>query len=148
VLLTGGSFSAFVFLFLLCLFFYGRIVGFQTIVVSSFAVWVLLFLISCVQFYYPQYWGQIHVRGSDLAYNYSLLTLALILVSSLVRLSRTAESRLLHRLIEQESALRKAEELKYRVFDWIDAGLIVVDGQKKILSGRIANGSSHFATWS
>jgi two-component system sensor histidine kinase PilS (NtrC family) len=134
VLLTGGSFSAFVFLFLLCLFFYGRIVGFQTIVVSSFAVWVLLFLISCVQFYYPQYWGQIHVRGSDLAYNYSLLTLALILVSSLVRLSRTAESRLLHRLIEQESALRKAEELKYRVFDWIDAGLIVVDGQKKITS--------------
>jgi two-component system sensor histidine kinase PilS (NtrC family) len=108
VLLTGGSFSSFVFLYLLCLFFYGRIVGFQTIVVSSFIVWVLLFLISCVQFYFPQHWGQVHVRGSDLAYNYSLLTLALILVSALVRLSRTAENKLLHRLIEQEEALRRA----------------------------------------
>ncbi len=134
VLLTGGSFSAFVFLYLLCLFFYGRIVGFQTIVVSSCVVWALLFLISCVQFYYPQYWGQPHIRGSDLAYNYSLLTLALILVSALVKLSRTAENKLLHRLIEQEGALRRAEELKYRVFDWIDAGLLVVDDRKRITS--------------
>lgn len=134
VLLTGGSFSSFVFLYVLCLFFYGRIVGFQTIVVSSFVVWVVLFLISCVQFYFPGYWGQVHVRGSDLAYNYSLLTLALILVSALVRLSRTAENRLLRRLIEQEGALRRAEELKYRVFDWIDTGLLVVDENKRITS--------------
>jgi len=134
VLLTGGSFSAFVFLYILGLFFYGRIVGFQTILFSSFLVWILLFLISCLQFYFPQYWDQIHIRGSDLAYNYSLLTLALILVSSLVKLSRTAENRLLHRIIEQEVALRRAEELKYRVFDWIEAGLLVVDDERKITS--------------
>lgn len=134
VLLTGGSFSAFAFLYILCLFFYGRIVGFKTIISSSFLVWILLFLISCVQFYYPQYWGQIHIRGSDLAYNYSLLTLALILVSSLVKLSRTAENRLLHRIVEQEEALRRAEEIKYRVFDWIDAGLLVVNREGRITS--------------
>lgn len=134
VVLTGGSFSAFVFLYLLSLFFYGRILGFRTVVVSSVIVWILLFLISCIQFYFPQYWGQVHVRGSDLAYNYSLLTLALILVSSLVRLSRTAENRLLRRLIEQEGALRRSEELKYRIFDWIDAGLLVVDDDRRITS--------------
>jgi nitrogen-specific signal transduction histidine kinase len=132
VVLTGGSFSAFVFLYILCLFFYGRIIGFKTIVFSSLIVWILLFFISCVQFYYPQYWGQIHVRGSDLAYNYSLLTLALILVSSLVKLSRTAENRLLYRIVEQEDALRKAENIKYRVFDWIDAGLLVVNNDGTI----------------
>lgn len=132
VLLTGGSFSAFVFLYILCLFFYGRIIGFKTIIISSILVWILLFFISCVQFYYPQYWAQTHIRGSDLAYNYSLLTLALILVSSLVKLSRTAENRLLNRIIEQEGALRRAEELKYRVFDWIDAGLLVLNHDGRI----------------
>jgi two-component system sensor histidine kinase PilS (NtrC family) len=132
VVLTGGSFSSFVFLYILCLFFYGRIVGFRTIIFSSFFVWILLFIISCFQFYYPQYWGQSHIRGSDLAFNYSLLTLALILISSLVKLSRTAENRLLHRIIEQEDALRKAENIKYRVFDWIDAGLLVVNHDGKI----------------
>lgn len=132
VILTGGSFSAFVFLYILCLFFYGRIVGFKTILFSSLFVWILLFLISCIQFYYPNYWGQIHIRGSDLAYNYSLLTLVLILVSSLVKLSRTAENRLLYRIVEQEEALRKAEDIKYRVFDWIDAGLLVVTHDGKI----------------
>ena len=142
VVLTGGSFSTFVFLYILSLFFYGRIVGFHTIIFSSFIVWVLLFLISCVQFYFPQYWDQVHIRGSDLAYNYSLLTLALILVASLVKLSRTAENRLLHRLIEQEGALRRAEELKYRVFDWIDAGLLVVD-----LEGRITSINQRALDW-
>ena len=132
VLLTGGSFSAFVFLYILCLFFYGRIIGFQTIIISSFIVWILLFIISCVQFYYPQYWAQTHIRGSDLAYNYSLLTLALILVSSLVKLSRTAENRLLFRIIEQEEALRRSEALKYRVFDWLDAGLLVLNHDGRI----------------
>jgi two-component system sensor histidine kinase PilS (NtrC family) len=132
VLLTGGSFSAFVFLYILCLFFYGRIIGLKTIIISSILVWILLFFISCVQFYYPQYWAQTHIRGSDLAYNFSLLTLALILVSSLVKLSRTAENRLLYRIIEQEGALRRAEELKYRVFDWIDAGLLVLNHDGRI----------------
>lgn len=132
VVLTGGSFSAFVFLYILCLFFYGRIVGFKVIIFSSFFVWILLFIISCFQFYFPHYWGQIHIRGSDLTYNYSLLTLALILVSSLVKLSRTAENRLLYKIVEQEDALRKAEDIKYRVFDWIDAGLLVVTHDGKI----------------
>jgi two-component system sensor histidine kinase PilS (NtrC family) len=132
VLLTGGSFSSFVFLYILCLFFYGRIIGFKTIIISSILVWILLFFISCIQFYYPQYWAQTHIRGSDLAYNYSLLTLALILVSSLVKLSRTAENRLLNRIIEQEGALRRAEELKYRVFDWIDAGFLVLNHEGRI----------------
>ena len=134
IVLTGGSFSAFMILYFLCLFFYGRIVGFQTIVFSSIAVWVLLFLISCVQFYFPAFWGQVHIRGSDLAYNYSLFTLALILVNSLVKLSRTAENRLLQRLIEQERALRRSEEIKYRVFDWLEAGLLVVDDHRRVTS--------------
>lgn len=134
IVLTGGSFSAFMILYILCLFFYGRIVGFQTIVFSSLVVWVLLFLISCVQFYFPGLWGQMHIRGSDLAYNYSLFTLALILVASLVKLSRTAENRLLQRLIEQEGALRRSEEIKYRVFDWLDAGLLVVDDDRRVTS--------------
>lgn len=132
VVLTGGTFSGFVVLYILCLFFYGRIVGFKSIVLSSLVVWVLLFLISCVQFYFPEYWDQAHIRGSDLAYNYSLLTLALILVSALVRLSSMAENRLLLRLMEQEGILRRSEELKYRVFDWIDAGLLVVDHRGRI----------------
>jgi two-component system sensor histidine kinase PilS (NtrC family) len=142
VVLTGGSFSGFVFLYILCIFFYGRIVGFQTIILSSFFVWVLLFLISCVQFYYPQHWDQVHIRGSDLAYNYSLLTLALILVSSLVKLSRTAENRLLHKVIEQEGALRRAEELQYRVFDWIEAGLLVIDD-----GGRVTTINQRALDW-
>ena len=142
VVLTGGSFSAFVFLYILCLFFYGRIIGFKTIIISSFLVWILLFIISCFQFYFPHYWAQAHIRGSDLAYNYSLLTLALILVSSLVKLSRTAENRLLYRIIEQEEALRKAEEIKYRVFDWIDAGLLVVNND-----GRITTVNQRTLNW-
>lgn len=132
IVLTGGSFSVFVVLYILSLFFYGRIVGFQAIVLSSVVVWVLLFLISCVQFYHPENWGQVHIRGSDLAYNYSLLTLALILVASLVKLSRTAENRLVQRLIDQEVALRRSEELRYRVFDWLDAGLLVVDDGMRV----------------
>jgi two-component system sensor histidine kinase PilS (NtrC family) len=134
VLLTGGSFSGFVFLYLLCLFFYGRMTGFLTILMASLLVWVLLFAVSCIQFYYPMYWDQVHIRGSDLAYNYSLMTLALILVASLVRISRTTEKNLLHRVVEQEKALRQAEELKYKVFDWIDAGLILVNRDARITS--------------
>ncbi|MBU4525414.1 MAG: PAS domain-containing protein [Desulfomicrobium sp.] len=43
-----------------------------------------------------------------------------------------AENRLLYRIIEQEGALRRAEELKYRVFDWIDAGLLVLNHDGRI----------------
>lgn len=134
VVLTGGLFSGFVFLYFLCLFSYGRVTGFRTIFLASVLVWILLFMVSCVQFYFPGLWSQVHIRGSDLAYNYSLMTLALMLVASLVRISRTSEKNLLLRVIEQENALRQAEELKYRVFDWIDAGLILVNRDGRITS--------------
>lgn len=132
VFLTGGLFSSFIFLYALCIFFYGRIVGLYKILISSFIVLISIFIISCIQFYNPQYWGQNHIRGSDLAYNYSLLTCAIILVSSLVRLSKKEESRLLQSVIEKENALRRAEYMKYRVFDWIDAGLLIVDREGMI----------------
>ncbi|NLW80598.1 MAG: hypothetical protein GXY42_02845, partial [Desulfovibrionales bacterium] len=95
----------------------------------SILVWITIFLISCVQFYFPRYWGEIHVRGSDLAYNFSMLTVALVLINSLVKLSGAQERKLLNRVIEQESVLQRAKELQFRVFDWLDAGLMVVDQQ-------------------
>ncbi|NLW80158.1 MAG: hypothetical protein GXY42_00550, partial [Desulfovibrionales bacterium] len=53
VILTGGSFSGFSFLYMLALFFYGRMLGMRTIFLSSILVWITIFLISCVQFYFP-----------------------------------------------------------------------------------------------
>lgn len=134
VLLTGVTFSGFVFLYVLSLFFYGRIVGFKTIMVGSGCSLLTVFLMSCIQYYYPQFWNSVHVRGSDIAYNFSLLVCAVALVGILVKVSRNEEGRLVRQVRDQASALRQAESLRFKVFDWLDAGLLIVDQDGRITS--------------
>lgn len=142
VFLTGGIFSGFLFIYVLGIFFYGRFLKFSTMLGASCGLCVILFLVSCVQFYFPQFWGVAHIRGSDIAYNYSLFTLALILVTSLVLLGQTQEKRLLYTVFEQQSALRKAEELRFRIVDWMDSGLMALDH-----AGRITTINKRALEW-
>lgn len=132
VFLTGGIFSDFLFIYILAIFFYGRFLGVTISSTVSAALCMSLFLVSCVQFYYPGLWGETHIRGSDLAYTFSLFTLALGLVSSLVFLGSQENKRLLYKVVEQEAALAQAENLKFRIFDWIDAGLMALDNQGRV----------------
>lgn len=132
VILTGGVFSGFYFLYIVLIFFYGRIVGFKESLFSSFLICFFIFIVSCIQFYYPYLWGQDRINGSSIAYNYVLLNLALVLVLVLVKMSRYEEGRLTHKIIEKENALYNAEKLKLRVFDWIESGLMVVNMQGRI----------------
>lgn len=142
VVLTGGTFSGFILLYILGIFFYGRFLGFKSAGYVSVIILCILFVLSCFQFYFPHIWGEQHIRGSDLAYNFILLTLALVLVAFLVRLSRAAENRVLQRLVAKENALHRAEELRFRVFDWLDACLVVLD-----LEGRITTINSKALEW-
>lgn len=132
IVLTGGSFSGFLFIYVLILFSYGKILGFRTVQISSFVILLTVFTISTIQFYHPYYWNEQVIHGSDLAYNFSLLTLAFILVNFLVKMNKMEEMRLLHKVIAQEKALQKEEKLRLKISDWIDAGLIIVDMDKKI----------------
>lgn len=127
VFLTGGVFSGFLLIYILAIFFYGKFLGVKISAAVSVALCISLFLISCVQFYYPHLWGEAHIRGSDLAYNFSLFTLALALITSLVFLGNQEDKRLLYKVVEQEAALSRAETLKFRIFDWIDSGLMALD---------------------
>lgn len=132
VFLTGGILSGFLFIFILILFFYGKFFELRQLVVLFFLLCLILFFISCIQFFFPVLWGEAHIRGSDIAYNYSLFTLALILVISLVLVSKAEEHRLLTTVFAQQSALRRAEELRFRIVDWMDSGLMVLDHDGRI----------------
>lgn len=142
VFLTGGILSVFLFVYILSIFFYGKFLKFKTIVRTGFFLCLVLFAMSCVQFYFPHFWGQEHIRGSDIAYNYSLFTLALVLVTSLVVVGKAEESRLLSTVLEQQSALRRAEELRFRIVDWMDSGLMTLDH-----AGRITTINKRALEW-
>ena len=142
VFLTGGILSVFLFIYILGIFFYGKFLKFTVMLGASCALCGVLFLVSCVQFYFPQLWGVEHIRGSDIAYNYSLFTLALILVTSLVLVGQTQEKRLLYTVFEQQSALRRAEELRFRIVDWMDSGLMALDH-----AGRITTINKRALEW-
>lgn len=132
IVLTGGSFSGFLFIYVLMVFSYGKVLGFNTVVLSSFVILITVFIISSIQFYYPYYWNEEVIYGSSLAYNFSLLTLVFILVIFLVKMNKMEEMRLLHKVIDQEKALQNEEKFRSKIFDWLDTGLIVVDMDKKI----------------
>lgn len=132
VFVTGGTFSGFLIIYILAIFFYGKFLGFKMSAAVSAALCLTLFLISCVQFYSPHLWGAEHIRGSDLAYNFSLFTLALALICALVLFGNQEDKRLLYKVVEQEAALHRAEALKFRIFDWIDAGLVALDSLGRV----------------
>ena len=48
VILTGGVFSGFYFLYIVLIFFYGRIVGFKESLFSSFLICFVIFIVSCI----------------------------------------------------------------------------------------------------
>lgn len=134
ITLTGVVFSGFYFLCIILIFFYGRIIGFKWSLFASFFISLIIFIISCMQFYFPYLWGEVKINGSDIAYNYVLFNIALILVLILIKVSKYEEGRLTHKILEKENALYNAEMLKLRVFDWLESGLMVVNTQGKITS--------------
>lgn len=132
IILTGVVFSEFYFLCIILIFFYGRIIGFKWSLFASFLISLTTFVISCIQFYYPYLWGEYNINGSDIAYNYFLFNIALVLVLILIRVSKYEEGRLTNKILEKENALYNAEMLKFRVFDWLESGLMLVNTQGKI----------------
>lgn len=142
VFISGGIFSGFLFIYILCLFFYGKVLGLKYSILTAVFLCCILFAISCFQFYFPEYWGSSHIRGSDIAYNYSLFVIAVSLVSLLVFVGKKEEKRLYHIVLRHESSLRRAEELKRKIFDWIESGIISVDN-----NGIITSINSHALKW-
>lgn len=132
VFLTGGILSVFLFIYILTIFFYGKFLQFKVIVATVGLLCLILFGISCVQFYWPYLWGEEHIRGSDIAYSYSLFTLAVFLVAALVVVGKREENRLASTVLEQQAALRRAEELRFRIVDWMDSGLMTLDHAGRI----------------
>ena len=132
IILSGGVSSGFIFLFLLIVFFYGRIFGIRGMFLISLLTVLFLAGLGIWQFQHPQLWGQTGYAPRYLLYNISLQTLALILVCMLALVGRRQERNMASALLKKEQALVMAEELKGHVFDWMDSGLLLVESDGTI----------------
>jgi len=127
-LITGGIASNFNFVFLVILFLYGRILGVR--IANIIGVIIGLFFVSA-SFY--QFFMQTGIGYTpDLSlnqvfYHLFLQFLALGLVLMLLRMGFANEDQLLSDITVKEKELRRSENLKSKVFDWMNSGLIVVD---------------------
>ncbi|MGM0423390.1 MAG: two-component system sensor histidine kinase NtrB [Thermodesulfobacteriota bacterium] len=134
ILLTGGLQSHFSFIFLALIFLYGRILGLKT--AKILALCCSLFLLGLF----------IHALADNLldpsleldlgrlTYFFSLQLLALGLILVLLNLGYSREDRLLSQLADQERRLRRSENIRSKVLDWMTSGLMVLDQQGDISS--------------
>lgn len=127
-LLTGGIASNFNFIFLAILFLYGRILGMRLANVITVLIGIFFIIISIYQFHIQSQIGQPpDLSGNQIMYNLFLQFLALALVLMLLRMGYGSEDQLLSDIAKKEKELRRSENLKSKVFDWMSSGLIVVD---------------------
>jgi two-component system sensor histidine kinase PilS (NtrC family) len=134
IFLTGVTFSPFLFIIFIMIFYYGKFHGIQKSIIISFVFIFSLFFLSCFQFYFPYYWGEEHIRGSYIAYNFCMLCVGFLLVNGLVRIQKHGELEILRRLHERDMALKKAEDLQRKVFHGLDTSLVLLDPHGRITS--------------
>ncbi|MFW5931981.1 MAG: two-component system sensor histidine kinase NtrB [Desulfohalobiaceae bacterium] len=142
ILLTGGLQSHFSFIFLALIFLYGRILGLKT--AKLLALCCGLFLLGLFAWELARA-SLDHGLEPDLgrqAYFLSLQLLALGLILLLLNLGYSSEDRLLSRLAEQERLLRRSENIRSKVLDWMTSGLLVLDQQ-----GCISSSNRKAAQW-
>jgi two-component system sensor histidine kinase PilS (NtrC family) len=132
LIITGVTFSPFIFLIFIMIFYYGKYHGIKFSIFISIIFAISLFIISCFQFYYPYFWGEIHINGSYIAYNFFMICVGFILVNGLVRIQQSRDIEIIHHLEEKEKALKKSEELQSKVFHGMDASLMVLDNDGRI----------------
>lgn len=138
IFLTGVTFSPFLFIIFIMIFYYGKFHGIHTSIFISIFFAIIIFLLSSFQFYHSNYWGEEHIRGSYMAYNFAMICVGLVLVNGLVRVQSHGDMDILRRLEARDEALRKAEELQRKVFHGLDTCLVLVDSEGRITSMNAA----------
>ena len=132
-LLTGGIASNFNFIFLAILFLYGRILGIRIANIITPSIGLFFLTISFYQFYIQSQTGQTpDLSANQILYNLFLQFLALALVFMLLKMGYGREDQLLKDIAKKEKELRRSENLKSQVFDWMNSGLLVLDNSGSI----------------
>lgn len=134
IFLTGVTFSPFLFVIFIIIFYYGKVHGIQASIYISLIFTLLLFIFSCFQFYFPYFWDEKHIQVSYIAYNFCMICVGFLLVNGLVRVQKHGEIEILRRLHERDAALKKAEELQRKVFHGLDTSLVLLDPHGRITS--------------
>ncbi|MFP4392796.1 MAG: two-component system sensor histidine kinase NtrB [Desulfohalobiaceae bacterium] len=142
ILLTGGLQSHFSFIFLALIFLYGRILGLKTAKILAFCCFFFLLALFAHGITRNLLDPGQEMHLGRLAYFFTLQCLALGLILLLLNLGYSREDRLLLQLAEQENRLRRSENIRSKVLDWMTSGLMVVD-----LQGIISSINRRAAQW-
>ncbi len=129
IILTGGVTSYFFFLFLGIIFLYGRLLGLSTAKWISLATFSLTLVLAFLQYQQPMVMLTPSLDLRQALYYPVMQLIALLLITSLLRMGYTNEDQLLHELARKQQQLHLSEELKTKVFDWMNSALLVVDPQ-------------------
>ena len=130
ILITGGVTSYFFFLFLGIIFLYGRLLGSKAAMRISYATGCLVVIMAFVQYLQPAEILLYPGLGPRQALYYPVMQfIAVFLITSLLRMGYPEEDRLLHELVRKQRQLQRSEQLKTKVFDWMNSALLVVDPQ-------------------
>lgn len=129
IILTGGVTSYFFFLFLGIIFLYGRLLGLATAKRMSIATFSLCLVLAFLQYQQPMVMLPPPLDPRQALYYPVMQLIALLLITSLLRMGYTKEDQLLHELARKQQQLQRSEELKTKVFDWMNSALLVVDPQ-------------------
>jgi len=129
IILTGGVTSYFFFLFLGIIFLYGRLLGLTTAKWISLATFSLALVLAFLQYQQPLGMLPPSLDLRQALYYPVMQLIAILLITSLLRMGYTNEDQLLHELARKQQQLQRSEELKTKVFDWMNSALLVVDPQ-------------------
>ncbi|MEF8942572.1 MAG: ATP-binding protein [Desulfohalobiaceae bacterium] len=129
IILTGGVTSYFFFLFLGIIFLYGRLLGLSTAKWISLATFFLTLVLAFLQYQQPLGMLPPSLDLKQALYYPLMQLIALLLITSLLRMGYTNEDQLLHELARKQQQLQRSEELKTKVFDWMNSALLVVNPQ-------------------
>ena len=132
VLITGGVTSYFFFLFLGVIFLYGRLLGLKTAKSISWATGILFLAMAFLQHLQPIQLLYPPLEAREALYYLVMQVISILLISSLLRMGYANEHRLLHELDQKQRQLQRSEQLKSKVFDWMNSGLLVVDPQGSV----------------
>jgi two-component system sensor histidine kinase PilS (NtrC family) len=127
ILLTGGVTSYFFFLYLGIIFLYGRLLGLSTAKRITVATFCLTLVLAFLQYQQPVVMISPPLDLRQAMYYPVMQLIALLLITSLLRMGYTSEDQLLHELARKQQQLQRSEELKTKVFDWMNSALLVVD---------------------
>ena len=127
LLITGGISSNGSFLFLAIVFLYGRILGKKALIYIFLSILSIFLIITILQLKGLNIFNLKTLKVHMAIYYNSLQTLALCLITLLVRMGESRENILIREIAKQKEALNKANIIKTKVFDWINSGIIVLD---------------------